>query len=269
MQSLRERADEGRRCVHLSQAYKSQHSQDDHDKSYDVDDVVHWLLLGATTIGTTCVQRSPYAEDATRRRCADAHNSRAAAAFIPHGQSAVCDAEQTVSGAPANVRTASPPSHELEHGVRFLDVNEELKPMNAPLRNLIVGIAALAANSAMANVIFFESDNFQGRQFRLDQSVQDFAGMGFNDRAQSAIVDGDSWELCVNSNYGGGCSVLAPGRYRPSAGCPDVSVPRGRWGRRRSLRHRQPVTSRSTTPRTSGVAGLQPTGRWITYVPQA
>jgi hypothetical protein len=50
MQSLRERADEARRCVHLSQAQKSQHKQDDHDKSYDVDDVVHLLLLGATAI---------------------------------------------------------------------------------------------------------------------------------------------------------------------------------------------------------------------------
>jgi hypothetical protein len=116
--------------------------------------------------------------------------------------------------------------------------------MNAPLRNLIVGIAALAANSAMANVVFFESDNFQGRQFRLDQSVQNFAGSGFNDRAQSAIVEGDSWEFCINSNYGGGCSVLAPGRY------PTLGVLAGRVSSARPV-GTAPVAS---TPAASDIA---------------
>ena len=112
--------------------------------------------------------------------------------------------------------------------------------MIGPLRPLIVGIAALAANAAMANVIFFESDNFQGRQFRVDQSVANFAGTGFNDRSQSAIIDGDSWEFCVDSNFGGGCSVLSPGRYptlgglsgrvssaRPVGTAPVASIPAG------------------------------------------
>jgi len=64
----------------------------------------------------------------------------------------------------------------------------------------------------MADVTFFENDNFGGRQFTVGQYVPNFRDSGFNDRAQSRIVSGGSWEVCVDRDFGGGCTVL---RARP------------------------------------------------------
>jgi hypothetical protein len=85
--------------------------------------------------------------------------------------------------------------------------------MNRLLRPIILAITALSASAAMADVTFFENDNFGGRQFTVGQYAPNFRDSGFNDRAQSAIVSGGSWELCVDRDFGGGCTVLAPGRY--------------------------------------------------------
>jgi hypothetical protein len=69
------------------------------------------------------------------------------------------------------------------------------------------------AGAAIADVTFFEGENFGGRQFTIDQPVADFARSRLNDRAQSAIVDGGSWEICVDAEFGGECLIFAPGRY--------------------------------------------------------
>ena len=85
--------------------------------------------------------------------------------------------------------------------------------MKLRLHHIILGVTAFTASAAMADVTFFETDNFGGRQFTVDRPVPNFGAMGFNDRAQSAIVDGGPWEVCGDYNFGGGCSILAPGRY--------------------------------------------------------
>lgn len=89
--------------------------------------------------------------------------------------------------------------------------------MNRLTRNMIVGAIACAAGPAMAGATFFESENFGGRQFAMDRMVANFGTIGMNERARSVIVEGESWEMCVDNNFGGGCTVLAPGRY-PSLG---------------------------------------------------
>lgn len=89
--------------------------------------------------------------------------------------------------------------------------------MNRLLRHLFFGVMAAAAGTAVAGVTLFESDNFGGSQIRLDRSVANFAAIGFSNRARSAIVEGDAWDVCADVNYGGGCTRLAPGRY-PSLG---------------------------------------------------
>lgn len=91
------------------------------------------------------------------------------------------------------------------------------RPMTSILRPVLLAITALSASAAMADVVFFENDNFGGRQFTVGQYVPNFRDSGFNDRAQSAIVSGGSWEVCVDRDFGGGCTVLAPGRH-PSLG---------------------------------------------------
>ncbi len=85
--------------------------------------------------------------------------------------------------------------------------------MTRLLQHSIFVVMACAASTAMAGATFFESDNFGGRQFAMDRIVTNFATIGMNERARSVIVEGESWEVCVDNNFGGGCTVLAPGRY--------------------------------------------------------
>lgn len=85
--------------------------------------------------------------------------------------------------------------------------------MKSLMRYSILGVATFATSTAMAGVTFFESENFTGRQFTTDRMADNFVTSGFNDRAKSAIVDGAAWEVCVDINFNGGCTVLKPGRY--------------------------------------------------------
>jgi hypothetical protein len=69
------------------------------------------------------------------------------------------------------------------------------------------------AGAAIADVTFFETENFGGRQFKINQPVANFARSRLNDRARSAIVDGAPWEICVDAEFHGECLIFAPGRY--------------------------------------------------------
>ena len=62
-------------------------------------------------------------------------------------------------------------------------------------------------------VVFFESNDFQGRTFGTQQSVANFMSHGFNDRASSIIVNSQHWQVCDNTDFGGRCVMLQPGRY--------------------------------------------------------
>ncbi len=62
-------------------------------------------------------------------------------------------------------------------------------------------------------ITFYENDNFQGRVFTTVNPVADFRRSGFNDRASSAVVRGERWEVCDNVQYGGRCVILRQGSY--------------------------------------------------------
>ena len=47
----------------------------------------------------------------------------------------------------------------------------------------------------------------------IDRPTADLSRANFNNRAESAIVRGGSWEVCSDADYGGSCLALAPGRY--------------------------------------------------------
>ena len=81
------------------------------------------------------------------------------------------------------------------------------------LRPLSLVAATLAASTAMASVTFYETENFGGGSVTMDGTVPSFVERGFNDRALSAVVDGAPVEVCIDINFGGGCTVLNPGRY--------------------------------------------------------
>jgi len=65
----------------------------------------------------------------------------------------------------------------------------------------------------VSQVVFYENEGFQGRTFTADAPVGDFRQGGFNDRASSAAVRGERWEVCENVHFGGRCVVLRPGQY--------------------------------------------------------
>ena len=64
-----------------------------------------------------------------------------------------------------------------------------------------------------AQVMFYESEGFAGRNFTANQQIGNFANYGFNDRASSVVVLGTRWEVCEDANFRGRCVVLRPGRY--------------------------------------------------------
>lgn len=76
----------------------------------------------------------------------------------------------------------------------------------------IAGIALAA--QAVAQVTFYENEDFGGRSFTTDRPVDNFARRGFNDRASSVVVErGDRWEVCQDAGFAGRCVMLRPGRY--------------------------------------------------------
>lgn len=85
--------------------------------------------------------------------------------------------------------------------------------MKAFLRtSLSVASIAIAAQAA-AQVTFYEGEDFAGRSFTADRRVHNFDRFGFNDRASSAIVQRDRWEVCQDADFAGRCVILRPGNY--------------------------------------------------------
>jgi uncharacterized protein YcfJ len=81
-------------------------------------------------------------------------------------------------------------------------------------RSLLAATLGLAlAAPALAQITLYRDDNFQGRSITTRGAMTDFTRQGFNDRASSAVVTSQRWEICENSNYGGTCRVLRPGQY--------------------------------------------------------
>jgi uncharacterized protein YcfJ len=93
-----------------------------------------------------------------------------------------------------------------------------LKLAKLPLLPSVIALACLSFfGQASAQLVVYEHDGFSGRSFTTNQEVRNFKRQGFNDRASSAIVLRDRWEVCDDVRFGGRCIVLRPGRY-PSFG---------------------------------------------------
>jgi hypothetical protein len=71
----------------------------------------------------------------------------------------------------------------------------------------------LAAAAFAQEITLFEHDNYAGRKFAADTSVQNLQYAGFNDRASSAMVRGGSWQACTDAYFRGRCATLNPGNY--------------------------------------------------------
>lgn len=68
-----------------------------------------------------------------------------------------------------------------------------------------------------SRVTLYEHDDYRGQTFTTDKSVPELRRFGFNDRASSAEVVGEAWEVCEDERFNARCIVLRPGRY-PSLG---------------------------------------------------
>ncbi|MDP1649286.1 MAG: beta/gamma crystallin-related protein [Rubrivivax sp.] len=64
-----------------------------------------------------------------------------------------------------------------------------------------------------AQVTFYEREGFDGGSFTTADQVVNLRRTGFNERASSAVVVGDRYEVCDDNRFRGRCVVLRPGRY--------------------------------------------------------
>ena len=90
--------------------------------------------------------------------------------------------------------------------------------MKAVLRNVLLVSALAVATQAAAQVTFYEGDGFRGRAFTVDNVVPNFAPLGFNDRARSAIVDRGRWQVPPRSGDRVGRHATRHGAHRRCSG---------------------------------------------------
>jgi uncharacterized protein YcfJ len=89
--------------------------------------------------------------------------------------------------------------------------------MNAILKSALAVVAAAISTQVAAEVTFYEREGFAGQSFTTQKRVGNLERNGFNDRASSAVVSNERWEVCENAQFGGRCVVLRPGRYSSRA----------------------------------------------------
>lgn len=85
--------------------------------------------------------------------------------------------------------------------------------MNKLSTFLLATVALTSAATATAQVTLYEREDFGGRALTATGPVANFRRADFNDVASSAVVRGERWEVCEDSNYGGRCVLLRRGEY--------------------------------------------------------
>lgn len=85
--------------------------------------------------------------------------------------------------------------------------------MTTILRMALAVAGVLMATQAAAQVTFYERERFRGSSFTMTERLGNFERRGFNDRASSAVVARDRWEVCEAPGFRGRCVVLRRGQY--------------------------------------------------------
>lgn len=85
--------------------------------------------------------------------------------------------------------------------------------MQRLLKTSLAACAVALAGQSFAQVTFYQGENFQGPTFTTEREVRDLQRFGYNDRASSVVVKGNSWEVCDNVNFSGRCVIMRPGNY--------------------------------------------------------
>ena len=92
-------------------------------------------------------------------------------------------------------------------------MNDRISSARAVSANTRISDDRYAPAPIVAQVTFFENENFGGRTFTTERPVDNFQRVGFNDRASSVEVIGERYEVCDDAGFRGNCRVLRPGRY--------------------------------------------------------
>jgi len=66
---------------------------------------------------------------------------------------------------------------------------------------------------ARSDVELYTVPNFGGRRFTGNNNMLNFDANDFNDRFGSLVINEGTWEMCVDINFRGGCTLFGPGRY--------------------------------------------------------
>ena len=93
-----------------------------------------------------------------------------------------------------------------------------MKKIAIARQSVLAAAALLAAGHALAQVTFYEGEGFRGRAYSARGTVDNFANVGFNDRASSVVVDRGRWQVCEDAGFNGRCVVLRPGSYESLRG---------------------------------------------------
>ena len=135
-------------------------------------------------------------------------NDRASSVVVTGNRWEVCE-DAKFSGHCVVLRPGRYPS------LAAMGLNNRVSSVRSISRNAKVDSSRYAPdpNATVAQVVFYESEGFQGRSFTTAQQVGNFERFGFNDRASSAVVTSDRWEVCEDARFSGRCVVLRPGRY--------------------------------------------------------
>ncbi|OYW24302.1 MAG: hypothetical protein B7Z49_03190, partial [Hydrogenophilales bacterium 12-63-5] len=94
-----------------------------------------------------------------------------------------------------------------------MGLNDRVSSVREVSRNARIDERRYAPAPQAAQVTFFERNGFEGPSFTTQRPIGNFARRGFNDRASSAQVQGDRWEVCERARFNGRCKVLRPGQY--------------------------------------------------------
>ena len=87
------------------------------------------------------------------------------------------------------------------------------KTMARKLKIAMTCAGLILATQVAAQITFYTGEEFRGGSFRIDTTTPNFAPLGFNDRASSAVVEQGRWEACEDAGFRGRCTILSPGNY--------------------------------------------------------
>jgi Beta/Gamma crystallin len=86
--------------------------------------------------------------------------------------------------------------------------------MTCFFRLCIAALAGAGCTHAMAEIVLYENDDYNGRSQRVVAPMTNLDRMGFNDAASSVVVRSGNWQLCADADFRGQCITLNPGSYR-------------------------------------------------------